>query len=265
MKFLFRSLLFIISLTCATLSYSQDLPRYSTVNSPKNWRPFDLSTEIDTAYLEGMTFENLRILRNEIFARKGYRFSSKDLIDYFTEYEWYKAQYDANEVSKLLNDLDKVNIQTLSDYQATYSKGFEGYARSVPQIPLPFDFDCSKGFGPLKNSISAELLTRYSHNRGTLVGKLFEKENRIGLIYGYPADVFLPVLVIFDLKGKVLEKIQLLESMDCAGDRYFYTTAKGHISQQLEYHITRTVLQRDIEVEGAKYDTTYVERKLQFK
>ncbi|WP_158974306.1 YARHG domain-containing protein [Cellulophaga sp. L1A9] len=37
------------------------------------------------------TLKELRIIRNEVFARKGYVFQSKDLQEYFSKQIWYKA------------------------------------------------------------------------------------------------------------------------------------------------------------------------------
>ena len=33
--------------------------------------------------------ETLKILRNTVYAQYGYSFSSKDLKDYFSQFEWY--------------------------------------------------------------------------------------------------------------------------------------------------------------------------------
>ncbi len=41
------------------------------------------------------TMKELRILRNEVFARKGYIFKSKDLQEYFSKQIWYKPNPDS--------------------------------------------------------------------------------------------------------------------------------------------------------------------------
>lgn len=55
--------------------------------------------------------KELRLLRNEIFARYGYIFKSKDLQEYFKQKEWYKPTY--KNVESLLTETDKTNIQLI--------------------------------------------------------------------------------------------------------------------------------------------------------
>jgi len=50
----------------------------------------------------------LRLMRNEIFARYGYIFKSKELQDYFMETEWYKPFF--SNVDSFLKPIEKHNI-----------------------------------------------------------------------------------------------------------------------------------------------------------
>jgi hypothetical protein len=59
----------------------------------------------------GYSNEELRIIRNEIFARHGYIFKSADLKTHFENQEWYNPQ--VADVSNLLSDLEKLNIELL--------------------------------------------------------------------------------------------------------------------------------------------------------
>ena len=61
--------------------------------------------------LKTKSLDELRLLRNEIFARKGYKFNSEDLRKHFSSFEWYKPKYD--NVDSILSDIDKKNIQTI--------------------------------------------------------------------------------------------------------------------------------------------------------
>jgi len=64
-------------------------------------------TELD---LQGLSRQQLRLLRNEIFARHGYIFKSEDLRDYFFHQNWYQPKY--TNISYLsLNQLEKKNIE----------------------------------------------------------------------------------------------------------------------------------------------------------
>ena len=59
--------------------------------------------------IEGLTSWDLKIMRNEIFARKGYIFKTKDMIDYFNQTTWYIPRF--NDVTKLLSEIEKINCE----------------------------------------------------------------------------------------------------------------------------------------------------------
>jgi hypothetical protein len=44
--------------------------------------------------LAGKSVWDLKVMRNEIFARYGYRFKSEDMREYFNKQAWYKPEYD---------------------------------------------------------------------------------------------------------------------------------------------------------------------------
>src|SRR5437868_9628005 len=58
---------------------------------------------------------DVKIMRNEIYARHGYIFTSNDLRDYFTQQPWYRPQY--SDVASMLSDLEKSNIAFLKTYE----------------------------------------------------------------------------------------------------------------------------------------------------
>jgi hypothetical protein len=59
--------------------------------------------------LEMYTRERLKIMRNEIYARYGYRFISGGKMDtYFRKQEWYRAEYE--NVNNFLTEIEKFNI-----------------------------------------------------------------------------------------------------------------------------------------------------------
>jgi hypothetical protein len=60
----------------------------------------------------------LRILRNAIFAKYGYKFRSFDLDNYFRKYSWYKAEYD--NVDNKLNEFDINNISLIQKVENNY-------------------------------------------------------------------------------------------------------------------------------------------------
>ncbi|MFZ1808384.1 MAG: YARHG domain-containing protein [Cyclobacteriaceae bacterium] len=65
--------------------------------------------------LKGKSADELRLMRNEIFARYGYIFSSKGLSDYFETKRWYKPT-NAN-VDDKLTAIDKSNIEQILKFE----------------------------------------------------------------------------------------------------------------------------------------------------
>ncbi len=66
--------------------------------------------------LSKMTKTNLKIMRNEIFARYGYKFTSGGEMDnYFKKQDWYAGQHD--NVNDFLTDLEKENIKLIQQIE----------------------------------------------------------------------------------------------------------------------------------------------------
>ncbi|MDW3195268.1 MAG: YARHG domain-containing protein [Cytophagales bacterium] len=65
--------------------------------------------------LKGKSANELRILRNEIFARYGYIFKSSDLTEYFKTKLWYKPKN--TNVDDQLTDIDKSNIERILNFE----------------------------------------------------------------------------------------------------------------------------------------------------
>jgi len=62
----------------------------------------------------------LRIIRNEIFAKKGYIFKSEDLKNHFEKENWYKPLFP--NVDKYLTDLERENIKVLQQKEKSNSE-----------------------------------------------------------------------------------------------------------------------------------------------
>ena len=68
-----------------------------------------LLTEED---LEGLSSEQLRLARNEIFARHGRIFGSSDLQEYFESKSWYKGTADSDEFQdSSLSEIESKNVE----------------------------------------------------------------------------------------------------------------------------------------------------------
>ena len=91
-------------------------------------------TELTASELEDKSLDELRIVRNEIFARKGYIFNSEDLQKHFSTFDWYEPKH-AN-VDSLLTDLDKRNIQTILELEKEKKEKIERSAIRISEEEL---------------------------------------------------------------------------------------------------------------------------------
>ena len=72
----------------------------------------------DASYFKNLSKEELRLARNEIYARHGRKFDSKDLQDYFNSKSWYTPMYDPKEFdamqNEILNNWEKANRDAIA-------------------------------------------------------------------------------------------------------------------------------------------------------
>jgi len=85
---------------------------------------FSSERALTDADLEGLSVHDLRIARNEIFARHGRMFANQELNDWFNSKEWYRSitpKYTPDEFNKLnpnpLSRLENENIQKIIEYE----------------------------------------------------------------------------------------------------------------------------------------------------
>jgi hypothetical protein len=96
-------------------------------NYPRPYKPFtgtfitdELLYEASKEELSKLSGNKLRLLRNAFFARLGYSFESKDLQEFFMQFEWYKNSLDRK---KLPNDKiivppeDKERVQLILEIE----------------------------------------------------------------------------------------------------------------------------------------------------
>lgn len=77
-----------------------------------NWITLQEPYYIEAAELVELSKAELKIKRNEIFARYGYIFKSEDLREHFSKMTWYKPLY--SDVTVFLTEMDKKNISLFS-------------------------------------------------------------------------------------------------------------------------------------------------------
>ena len=81
-----------------------------------NWEDVISNTLLNTPYLMNIPREQLRLMRNEILARHGYTFKSKDLRDYFSSKWWYKPG--TNNAAIKLNVIEQTNVELIKSEEA---------------------------------------------------------------------------------------------------------------------------------------------------
>jgi len=82
--------------------------------------------ELDIFSLSQMDNRSLRLLRNMIYARHGYKFNSADLTAFFSRFDWYNPRYD--NVDKFFTNADEWHIQMI--------QAFEKRNENLPNIVL---------------------------------------------------------------------------------------------------------------------------------
>lgn len=85
----------------------------------RNDRPrfnYTWATLLNDGQFRRLKKSTLRIMRNEILARQGYRFQSKDLQEYFSQKEWYHPAESNNDVKVPL--LEQLNIELIKAEEA---------------------------------------------------------------------------------------------------------------------------------------------------
>ena len=91
--------------------------------------PDSSTKELTEADLAGLTAEQLRIARNEIYARHGRKFADKDLQAYFDALSWYSGTIAPESFDpSVLSEIEVKNIATIEKVEA---------AKSAPAIVDP--------------------------------------------------------------------------------------------------------------------------------
>lgn len=85
---------------------------------------------LTSADISGLSLKELNYAKNEIYARHGRKFDSKELREYFESKSWYEGKYSAadfdnNYSARLLSDTERKNAEFLKN--AEYAMSPSGY------------------------------------------------------------------------------------------------------------------------------------------
>lgn len=98
------------------IEYLNNTPKNKGTNSNYPGRFPEGSTKyLSVNEISGMSKYDLRLMRNEIFARHGYIFKSDDLKNYFGNQAWYQPINE--DVTNMLSKIEKANIELIKSYE----------------------------------------------------------------------------------------------------------------------------------------------------
>lgn len=84
------------------------------------------SRKLTDADLVGLSLEELCVARNEIYARHGYVFSDKNLLEYFQQFSWYHPKGKAGDLSGIsLSSTEIANVDILKAKETALKNGEE--------------------------------------------------------------------------------------------------------------------------------------------
>ncbi len=96
---------------------SEEVTSYTNPRGYKTDIPIGCTKELSGEDLLGMSRYELKIMRNAIYAYRGYIFKDDDLYRHFIQYEWYRPKYTLDQVKNHLTKRDIKNIETISNYE----------------------------------------------------------------------------------------------------------------------------------------------------
>lgn len=94
----------------------------NAINESEYEYEFLREREMTYADVEGKSAEELRLMRNYIFARRGYIFESEDLKEYFEQFSWYVPLY--YDVTPRLSDIEKYNVNFIKEWETNFGPDY---------------------------------------------------------------------------------------------------------------------------------------------
>jgi YARHG domain len=105
-----------------------DLPARKFKYNPKAGKYPQSSTRALTEKdVENLKNEELRIMRNEIYARHGYSFKLADMRDHFDKLDWYMPL--AVDITTKLTKVEKNNAALIKRYEKYSAEYYDGFGR----------------------------------------------------------------------------------------------------------------------------------------
>lgn len=110
---------------------------------------------MNSDYLSQFSKKKLRLMRNEILARHGYRFQSADLNEYFSKQDWYKPGN--NNANIKLSIIEQTNLQLIKSEEA------------IPDAQRTYVIEDDADGGPIYVNNAMSFLKALGNNRTIIV------------------------------------------------------------------------------------------------
>jgi hypothetical protein len=98
---------------------------------------------------------------------------------------------------------------------------FGEYLDLLPALSLPFETNCDRCCDHLKIDYSNELIDKFKPEGAAIVGLVSRTENSAVILVTYPADMIIPSLKVYDLKGNLTGDMTFMTDY-CGGEPGFY-------------------------------------------
>jgi hypothetical protein len=129
-----------------SVAMADELPAETVNNEPCGDYPFTSLRKVVFADVASMEELELRIMRNEIYARHGYIFDSKDMHRHFSSKDWYEPVTKDVELS----EIEKFNVDYLKVVEDYFSSILEPvddwHGRFMPPVSHKLTFEDLMGY-----------------------------------------------------------------------------------------------------------------------
>ena len=242
----------------------------SEIKAPYSDQPIVLSEKFTESnfYLHRLELSDLRLLRNEIFARKGYVFKSKELCKYFSKFDWYEPKYVALEIDKHLTPIDSFNIKVIQKAEKKFkdelaekerhdSFTFADFLDSIPEIKLPgkcweWEYENNIKFDPY-DSKNDEFFKKFEY--WPTFGKISINDSlsAIGIIHASDLHAYTTFFIV-NRQGQSIDQVDLPLTHTSSEDSYSIedTTFRDVI---IGYH-SDVVITKDLKIITSSWEVT---------
>lgn len=158
----------------------------------------------------------------------------------------------------LLTGCGKINQKdnvSLNERRQKMEYSFSEYSEKIPLITLPLSSSCDTVLKGSSFGLSNTEISKYGTETSEVYGKIAVKEKYTAIIYLYPADVVLPIILTTDKNGNQISKLDLYENY-CNESETSFETSTFIIDKDLSIQLTDTLTTFDRDDKDEIIDST---------